>query len=218
VTNTRYSLARRRFLKALGLGACSLVLPGSMSAQGRTKQTQRPNIVFIFSDDLSYRDLNCYGQKQFRTPNLDELAMNGIRFTNAYCGSPECAPPRVSLMTGTHIGHCRIRANRSVRGQDHLLAEGITIAEVLKQAGYSTSFIGKWGIGLPGTEGTPDKQGFDYSYGDYDQRTSRANCWRNASEIASASGVSSERLMRNASHKNRRRQRTQQIVVIRTRS
>lgn len=130
---------------------------------------QRPNILFIFSDDLSYRDLSCYGQTQFSTPNLDALAMNGMRFTNAYSGSPECAPARASLMTGMHMGHCRIRANRSVRGQDHLLAEDVTMGEVMKQAGYVTGFIGKWGIGLPGTEGTPDRQGFDFSYGYYDQ-------------------------------------------------
>lgn len=128
-----------------------------------------PNIIFIYSDDLSYRDLSCYGQKQYHTPNLDKLAINGIRFMNTYSGSPECAPSRASLMTGMHMGHSRIRANRSVRGQDHLLTEDITIAEVLKQAGYVTGFIGKWGIGLPGTVGTPDKQGFDYSYGYYDQ-------------------------------------------------
>jgi len=165
MTNTGHSFGRRQFLKALGLGACSLALPGCMSTQGKNNQTQRPNILFIFSDDLSYRDLSCYGQKKFSTPNLDKLAMNGIRFTNTYCGSPECAPSRASLMTGMHMGHCRIRANRSVRGQDHLLTEDVTVAEVLQQAGYTTGFIGKWGIGLPGTEGTPDKQGFDYSYG-----------------------------------------------------
>lgn len=130
---------------------------------------RKPNIVLIFSDDLSYRDLSCYGQKLYHTPNLDKLAMDGMRFTQAYSGSSECAPARASLMTGMHMGHCRIRKNRSVRGQDHLLAEDVTIAEVLKQAGYTTGFIGKWGIGLPGTEGTPDKQGFDFSYGYYDQ-------------------------------------------------
>ena len=130
---------------------------------------RKPNILFIFSDDLSYRDLSCYGQEKFRTPNLDKLAMNGIRFTQAYSGSPECAPSRASLMTGMHMGHCRIRANNSVRGQDHLLSEDVTVAEVLKGAGYGTGFIGKWGIGLPGTEGAPDKQGFDFSYGYYDQ-------------------------------------------------
>jgi len=131
--------------------------------------TGKPNIVMIFSDDLSYRDLSCYGQKNYSTPNLDKLAMGGMRFVNAYSGSPECAPSRGSLMTGMHMGHCRIRANSSVRGQDHLLDEDVTIAEVLKKAGYNTGMIGKWGIGLPGTEGTPDKQGFDFSYGYYDQ-------------------------------------------------
>ena len=130
---------------------------------------RKPNILFIFSDDLSYRDLSSYGQEQFRTPNLDKLAMNGIRFTQAYSGSSECAPSRGSLMTGMHMGHCRIRANSSVRGQDHLLSEDVTVAEVVKGAGYTTGFIGKWGIGLPGTEGAPDKQGFDFSYGYYDQ-------------------------------------------------
>ncbi len=130
---------------------------------------QKPNIIVFFSDDLSYRDLSSYGQKEFSTPNLDKLATNGLRFTQAYSGSPECAPSRASIITGMHMGHCRIRANNSVRGQDHLLDEDITIAEVLKHAGYTTGFIGKWGIGLPGTEGTPDRQGFDFSYGYYDQ-------------------------------------------------
>ncbi|MCF7975923.1 MAG: arylsulfatase [Phycisphaerae bacterium] len=144
-------------------------LPWTVSVSGTAAPLNKPNILFIFSDDLSYRDLSCYGQTHYVTPNLDTLAMSGLRFTNAYAGSPECAPSRASLMTGMHMGHCRIRANRSVRGQDHLLAGDVTMAEVLKQAGYATGFIGKWGIGLPGTEGTPDKQGFDFSYGYYDQ-------------------------------------------------
>jgi len=146
----------------------AVLRPTEGTAQ-RPSPKRKPNILFIFSDDLSYRDLSCYGQKRFHTPNLDKLATNGVRFTNAYCGSPECAPSRASLMTGMHMGHCRIRANRSVRGQDHLLAEDVTVAEVLQQAGYATGFIGKWGIGLPGTEGTPDRQGFDYACGYYDQ-------------------------------------------------
>ena len=129
----------------------------------------QPNIIFIFSDDLSYGDLSCYGQENFTTPNLDKLALNGIRFNQAYAGASECAPSRGSLMTGMHMGHCRIRANSSARGQDHLVDDDITVAEVLKKAGYATGFIGKWGIGLPGTEGTPDRQGFDYAFGYYDQ-------------------------------------------------
>lgn len=139
-------------------------------ATGKFVEQVQPNIVLFFSDDLSYRDLSSYGQRHYSTPNIDKLATNGMRFINAYSGSSECAPARGSLMTGMHMGHCRIRQNNSVRGQDHLLAEDITIAEVLKKAGYATGFIGKWGIGLPGTEGTPDKQGFDFSYGFYDQR------------------------------------------------
>jgi len=132
--------------------------------------SSRPNILFILADDLSYRDLSCFGQIQYRTPNLDRLCEGGLRFDNAYAGSPECAPSRASLMTGLHMGHCRIRNNRSARGQDHLLSSDATIAEVLKQAGYATHTVGKWGIGLPGTEGTPDKKGFDLAYGFYDQK------------------------------------------------
>ena len=152
--------------------AAFITLPsclGRNSEETKNRELQKPNIIFIFSDDLSYRDLSCYGQNEFDTPNLDSLAMNGMRFTQASCGSPECAPSRGSLMTGMHMGHCRIRANSSVRGQEHLKKEDVTVAEVLKKAGYTTGFIGKWGIGLPGTDGVPNKQGFDHSYGYYDQ-------------------------------------------------
>ena len=139
-------------LKHLGLGMITVT---ALYCSTLAKELERkPNILFILSDDLSYRDLSCYGQEKFRTPNLDKLAMNGIRFTQAYSGSPECAPSRASLITGMHMGHCRIRANNSVRGQDHLLSENVTVAEVLKGAGYATGFIGKWGIGLPGHRGS----------------------------------------------------------------
>jgi len=154
------------YLLAIILLPVIILCSCSVKKLGRER---KPNIIFIFSDDLSYRDLSCYGQENFSTPNLDILAFNGLRFNNAYAGSPECAPSRGSIMTGMHMGHCRIRANRSARGQDHLEDEDITLAEVLKEAGYTTAFIGKWGIGLPGTAGTPCKQGFDYSLGYYDQ-------------------------------------------------
>ena len=131
--------------------------------------TDKPNIIIFFSDDLSYRDLSSYGQEHYSTPNLDKLVHNGIRFTEAYAGASACAPSRGSLMTGMSMGHCTIRLNSSARGQDHLNDEDITIAEVLKGAGYTTGFIGKWGIGLPGTPGTPCRQGFDFTYGYYDQ-------------------------------------------------
>jgi arylsulfatase A-like enzyme len=130
---------------------------------------EKPNIIFILADDMSYFDLSELGQQQFATPHIDKLLQEGVFFREAYAGSSECAPSRASLMTGMHMGHCRIRNNRSVRGQDHLLNEDATVAEMLKTAGYATGMVGKWGIGLPGTEGTPDRQGFDYAYGFYDQ-------------------------------------------------
>jgi arylsulfatase A-like enzyme len=129
-----------------------------------------PNILFILSDDLSYRELGCYGQQHIETPNLDRLYGEAMRFTQAYAGACECAPTRCSLMTGLHMGHARIRLNRSVRGQDHLLDADVTVAEVLQRAEYATGFFGKWGIGTPGTEGVPYKQGFDLAFGYYDQR------------------------------------------------
>ncbi|MEN8226589.1 MAG: sulfatase-like hydrolase/transferase [Bacteroidota bacterium] len=129
----------------------------------------QPNIILVLADDMSYYDLSCLGQKEFKTPNLDKLCHEGLFFSEAYSGSPECAPSRSTIMEGLHLGHNRIRVNNSVRGQDHLLDTDITVAERLKDAGYATGFVGKWGIGLPGTEGVPDKQGFDYTFGYYDQ-------------------------------------------------
>lgn len=137
--------------------------------------SDQPNIIFILADDLSYRDLSCYGQQRYRTPNLDRLAVEGLRFSQAYSAAPECAPSRGSLLTGLHTGHGSIRANSSARGQEHLRDEDVTIAEVLKGAGYRTGFVGKWGVGLPGSEGVPYKQGFDYCFGFYDQ--SRAHTY-----------------------------------------
>lgn len=129
----------------------------------------KPNLVLILADDLSYRDLSIWGQGRFATPNLDRLAAEGLRFTQAYAGAPECAPSRATLMTGLHTGHATVRDNSSARGQDHLADSDVTIAEILKRSGYATGFFGKWGIGLPGTPGTPDKQGFDEAFGFYDQ-------------------------------------------------
>ena len=149
--------------------AATLFAAGFLTAQ-QPLQSTRPNIVLILADDLSYRDLSAWGQVRFSTPNLDRLALEGLRFTQAYAGAPECAPSRGTLITGLHTGHASIRDNRSARGQDHLLDSDITIAEVLKESGYATGFFGKWGIGLPGTPGTPERQGFDEAFGFYDQR------------------------------------------------
>lgn len=103
------------------------------SLDARAAEERRPNIIFILSDDLSYHDLGCYGQKHIETPHIDRLYREGMRFTQAYAGACECAPTRCSLITGKHMGHARIRLNRSVRGQDHLLDKDVTVAGVLKQ-------------------------------------------------------------------------------------
>ena len=128
--------------------------------------TTKPNILFILADDLGYGDLGCYGQKLIATPNIDKLASEGIRFTQFYCGSTVCAPSRCSLMTGKHTGHARIRGNARV----DLLPEDVTIAEVLKDAGYHTGLVGKWGLGTAGRSGIPNRQGFDEFYGVLDQK------------------------------------------------
>jgi len=126
-----------------------------------------PNIIYILADDLGYGDLGCYGQEKFSTPYLDQLARDGIRFTRHYSGSTVCAPSRSVLMTGFHTGHTPIRGNREVKpeGQAPLPASAVTMAELLKEAGYVTGAFGKWGLGFPGSEGDPKNQGFDYFFG-----------------------------------------------------
>jgi arylsulfatase A-like enzyme len=136
------------------------------SAAPSFAQPAKPNIVFILADDLGYGDLGCYGQKEMATPNLDKLAASGIRFTQFYCGSTVCAPSRSALMEGKHLGHARIRGNARV----DLLPEDVTVAEVLKAAGYRTGLIGKWGLGTAGNSGIPNRQGFDEFYGFLDQK------------------------------------------------
>lgn len=145
------------------------IFPLTCSAGNSVANNSSPNIIFILADDLSYRDLSCYGQQRYKTPNLDALAEGSVRFTQAYSAAGECAPSRCGLMTGLHTGHSSIRLNESARGQDYIPDSDLTIAEVLKTAGYNTAFTGKWGIGQPETEGVPYKQGFDYAFGYYDQ-------------------------------------------------
>lgn len=145
--------------------AISLLLAGLTTA-GALAQDRPPNIVFILADDLGYGDLGCYGQKQIRTPRIDRLATEGVRFTSCYSGSTVCAPSRCALMTGKHTGHCRIRSNDRVP----LLPEDVTVAEVLHDAGYATGMIGKWGLGEPDTSGLPTRQGFDHWFGYLNQK------------------------------------------------
>jgi len=126
---------------------------------------RKPNIIFILADDLGYGDLGCYGQIKIKTPNLDRLAAQGIRFTSFYAGSTVCAPSRCSLMTGLHSGHATIRGN----DKHSLGPQDVTVAEILKQAGYTTGLIGKWGLGNEGSTGMPAKKGFDQFFGYLDQ-------------------------------------------------
>ncbi len=125
------------------------------------QSAQLPNIIYILADDLGYGDLSCYGQKTLKTPNLDGLAKSGIRFTQHYAGSTVCAPSRCVLMTGLHTGNTRIRGN----DKSLLRPQDITLAEVLKDAGYATGCVGKWGIGHPPPLDDPQRHGFDYFYG-----------------------------------------------------
>lgn len=122
----------------------------------------KPNIMFIMADDLGYGHLGCYGQKRIKTPNIDRMASEGTRFTQFYAGHCVCAPSRSTLMTGHHTGHTSVRVNG---GGSPLLPEDITVAEVLKRAGYATGGFGKWGLGDHGTAGVPYKQGFDEFFG-----------------------------------------------------
>jgi uncharacterized sulfatase len=121
----------------------------------------KPNIIYILADDLGYGDLGCYGQEKIKTPNLDQMAEDGIRFTDHYAGNTVCAPSRVSLLTGLHQGHASVRGNKNNVLED----SDFTIAEMFRLSGYSTNLIGKWGLGAVGSSGEPSKQGFDNYFG-----------------------------------------------------
>lgn len=130
----------------------------------------KPNIIFIMTDDLGYGDLGCYGQKLIETPRLDQMAAEGLRFTDFYAGNTVCAPSRSVLMTGQHAGHTHVRGNASGpdMAKQSLRDQDLTVAEVARAAGYRTGLCGKWGLGdfaLGGEDGLPANQGFDFSYG-----------------------------------------------------
>ena len=157
-------------------------------AFGQSK-SKKPNIVYIVADDLGYGDLSCYGQELFETPHIDALAAQGMLFTQHYSGSTVCAPSRSALVTGLHTGHTTIRGNKEIQpeGQYPIRDEDYTFAEMLKKAGYATGAFGKWGLGYPGSEGDPVKQGFDVFYGYNCQRQSHSyypyHLWSNEKKI-----------------------------------
>jgi arylsulfatase A-like enzyme len=150
--------------------ACVIV---AQPALGQTvpATTGKPNIIFILADDLGYGDLGCYGQQRIKTPNIDRLAKEGLRFTDFYAGCTVCAPSRCVLMTGYHMGHAYIRGNagRQNPAIQILRDQDVTVAEVLKKAGYATAHCGKWGLGDEGSIGLPTRQGFDFFFGYYNQ-------------------------------------------------
>ena len=148
-----HPLSRRQFL------AASAALPLA-AAEGK------PNILHIMLDDLGTAEVGCFGSKVIRTPNIDKLATSGMKFTRAYSGCTVCAPARSTLMTGTHLGHSTVRTNP---GGVSLLADDVTVAQVLKKAGYVCGGFGKWGLGDLDTPGVPERHGFDKFYGYYHQ-------------------------------------------------
>jgi arylsulfatase A-like enzyme len=176
-------------MQMMGLAAASASVSWLMPACASIGQTakareKRPNIIFILADDLGYGDLGCYGQETIKTPNLDRMAAEGMRFTDHYAGSTVCAPSRCSLMTGLHTGHCWIRGNALVP----LRPSDITVAELLKKAGYQTGIVGKWGLGEQDSTGIPNRQGFGYWFGYLNQRHAHnyypTYLWRNEEKVA----------------------------------
>jgi arylsulfatase A-like enzyme len=141
---------------------------------GAAPPPERPNFIFVLSDDIAQGDLGCYGQKLIQTPRLDQMAAEGTRYLQAYCGTSVCAPSRASFFTGLHTGHCPVRGNYEVppEGQLPLPDRTVTIAEVAKSAGYATATFGKWGMGFFDSSGSPFNQGVDHFFG--------YNCQRHA--------------------------------------
>lgn len=167
----------------------SLLLLAGTNTTSPAGTTDRPNIVFILADDLGYGDLGAYGQERIRTPNLDRLAAEGMRFTQHYSGSAVCAPSRCVLMTGKHPGHAFVRDNRELRpeGQEPLPADTATLPRLLQRLGYVTGAFGKWGLGPPGSTGDPLRQGFDRFFGYNCQRVAHNHypeyLWSNAERV-----------------------------------
>lgn len=179
----------KRALSA-ALAAAFLCFCGGGPEPEPEAESRPPNILLIVADDLGYGDLGSYGQQRIQTPRLDQLASEGLRFTDFYAGSTVCAPSRSALMTGLHTGRTPIRGNKEVKpmGQHPIGDEVVTVAEVLKDAGYRTGLIGKWGLGGPGSEGEPNRQGFDYFFGYLGQRHAHnyypAFLFRNTERVA----------------------------------
>lgn len=183
------------------IAAIAAVLALLSATAVASDRSETPNIILVVADDLGYGELGCYGQQTIRTPRIDQLAAEGVRFTDFYCGSPVCAPSRCVLMTGRSPAHAYIRDNGDFRGgaalkakhgwefpgQQPITTDEVTLAEALQQRGYATAAIGKWGLGHCGTSGDPNTQGFDLFFGYYCQRHAHNHyprfLWRNAEKV-----------------------------------
>jgi arylsulfatase len=196
-------MQRRDFLKKTGLVIGSGLLAGRFVSSSQV--VKKPNIVYILADDLGYGELGVYGQKLIKTPNIDKLAGQGKLFTQHYAGSPVCAPSRCVLLTGKHSGHAYIRGNdewnargkvwdfaaaaKDIRleGQRPLPAGTISLGKLLQKAGYKTACVGKWGLGPAYSEGSPNKQGFDFFFGYNCQRQAHTyypeHLWKNEKKV-----------------------------------
>lgn len=181
-----------RGVRVRGQHLLALIMTFFLSSMAYSAETARPpNILFILADDLGYGDIGCYGQTKIKTPNLDKLAADGMRFTQVYAGSTVCAPSRCALMTGLHTGHCRTRGNGgggAPRSNVPLAPDDPCVAELLKKAGYTTALVGKWGLGEEGSTGIPTKKGFDYFFGYLNQHHAHNYypdfLWRNETKVA----------------------------------
>jgi arylsulfatase A len=174
-TQATGAMTRRDFARLAGLGAGAAALTLTLSAAeakavdaraAKARAAERPNIVFIMADDLGYGHPGCYGQQKIKTPNIDRLATEGMRFTDYYAGYTVCAPSRSVLMTGLHHGRTPVRANG---GGSSLLESDTTVSQILQRAGYANGGFGKWGLGIEDTPGRPSQKGFDEFWGFYHQ-------------------------------------------------
>ncbi len=181
-------LSKVLFLWAVTLGCCPF-------AHGAPPAETKLNVVFILADDLGWGELGCYGQTKIPTPNIDQLAREGMRFTQHYSGAPVCAPSRCVLMTGKHLGHAEVRGNMQAKvhfpqyteGQIPLSESAVTLAQVFQRAGYATGAMGKWGLGPVGSTGEPSRKGFDLFFGYNCQAVAHSYfpkyLWRNAEQV-----------------------------------
>ncbi len=183
---------RRDFLKSAGAAGAGLWAsrqPAFSSLRDGPPGRPKPNVILFVGDDLGRSELGCYGQEKIRTPNIDRLAAEGARFTRFYSGSPVCAPSRCVLMTGLHSGHAFIRDNKEIQpeGQLPIPADAAILPRLLKNEGYATGAVGKWGLGYPGSGSEPEKMGFDLFFGYNCQRHAHNHfpsyLWRNADRV-----------------------------------